>query len=171
MAGLDVSRVAPSDAAVTMRSLPRRFRSLFATPADDPGEGAEDDLAHRVGPEGRSAADHLAVVVRSLALLERALDQVLIHDRPVLHPAVVDEAARTWEAGEQVVGGLLAELAERSQALAARIERTPAGDWSRRGAVAGDGEVSALDLVREAVRTAVDHLHAAERVLAVVRGA
>ncbi len=173
MAGFDPSRVAPSDAAVTMASLPRRFGSLFATPMAGPDlddEPDPDDLAHRIGPDGRSAADHLALVVRTLGLLERALGDVVVRDRPVLHPAVLDEAARTWEAGDQPVGDLLHELDGAAEDMAARIRRTPAGDWDRSATIAGGGAVAALDLAREAVRTAVDHLAAADQVLAAVRG-
>ncbi len=45
-----------------------------------------------------------------------------------------------------------------------RAERVPAGDWSRTAAVAGGtAEVTALDVLREAVRTGVTDLRAAER--------
>ncbi len=170
--GLDVSRVSPADAAVTLRSLPRRYRALFAAAAtpDDPGG---DELVRRVGPDGRAALDHLALATRGLVLVGHALGQVLVQDSPFVHAAVTDPAARDYApvAGhDATVADLLDELATVAEALATRIERTAAGDWSRTGRSDGATTVTALDLAREAVRTGVAHLRAAETTLAAVRG-
>ena len=57
-------------------------------------------------------------------------------------------------------------------ALADDLGRVPAEDWNRRGEIAGSGEsVTALDLVREAVRRGSDNLRRAEAALAGARGA
>jgi hypothetical protein len=51
-------------------------------------------------------------------------------------------------------------------AVADTIGRTPADAWTRTGTVAGSGtKVSALEIVREAVRTGATHLYAAERAI------
>lgn len=170
--GLDVSRVSPADAAVTLRSLPRRYRGLFAAAArpDDPGG---DDLVRRLGPDGHAALDHLALATRGLVVIGHALGQVLIQDDPYLHVAVTDATAREYApvAGhDPTAADLLGELATVAEALATRIERTPAGDWSRTGRTEGTTAVTALDLAREAVRTGIAHLKAAEATLAAVRG-
>ncbi len=168
MAELDTSRLSPADAAVTMRSLPRRFRAALGSIGDEE-EAAE--VAARVGPDGHSALDHLAQVVGALSLIERALDQVLVSDAPTLHPATVDRQARSWEPpAERGLEPTLDQLADTAERMADRIERAGADGWSRTGAVAGGRSVTALDLVREAVATAIGHLREAERTMAAVKG-
>jgi len=168
MAELDTSQVSPSDAAVTMRSLPRRFRAALGSIAED-DQTAE--VVERVGPDGHSALDHLVHVVSSLSLLERALDQVLRSDGPTLHPATMDDTARDWEAPtERGLDQALDELAEAAEQLAARIERAAADDWARTGEIAGGRSVTALDVAREAVATGIGHLRSAEQTMTAVRG-
>lgn len=152
----------PSDAVVAMRSWPRRYRSELL-PIDDPIVEAR---AVTIGPRGRSATDLAADTVRSLALLERALHDVLVTETPILHPAVLDRAGRHWEAA--VVEGpqaVLDQLDDRSASFAAAIERTAATEWSRTGTCAGRS-VTALDLVGEAVDTAAVNLRLMTALLA-----
>lgn len=161
----DVARLTPQDAVVTLRSLPRRFRTALR-PVDDDGL---DELAERVASSGRSPLDHLVDADRSLTLLHRALDQVLHHDQPVLAPATIDPAARDWPPAH---GGLEVELAHleaTAVAFADRAARVPAPEWGRTGTVAGGGPIDALDLLREAVRTAVTDLRAAQQSMDEVR--
>ena len=170
--GLDMSRVSPADAAVTVRSLPRRFLGVFASapPPDDPGG---DDLVRRVGPDGHAALDHLALVTRGLVLVDHALGQVMVQDSPHLHAAVTDPGARDYVpvgGHDPTAADLLDELGTVAESLATRIERTPAGDWSRAGRIGGEATVTALDLAREAVKTGIHHLRAAEATLSAVRG-
>jgi hypothetical protein len=164
-----VSTRPPSDAVVALRSLDRRTRGLFAGLGEDE---APDDLAHRIGPDGMSASDHVVASTRTLTLLDRALEQVLTDDDPVLHPAVADPAERQWETGAGgVLDDLLAELASAAGRLADRVERVPASDWARTARVAGqDADVGALAIVWDAVDSSVEHLKGAERTLAAVRG-
>jgi hypothetical protein len=173
MTGLDLRRMAPSDGAVALRSLGRRFGTVLRPPVAEDRPAGHDDLVQRIGPDGHSAVDHTLHVVRSLTLLDRAIEQVLISDQPVLHPAVTDDHAR-WvdnDGHPPEPDDVLADLAAASERLAARVDRVPAADWSRTGRVARDGgTVSALDLLREAVGAAVAHLHEAERTVAALRG-
>ncbi|HJR26074.1 MAG TPA: hypothetical protein VJ804_11405, partial [Acidimicrobiales bacterium] len=83
----------PSDAVVALRSLPRRFRGLFAGREQDE---SPEDLAHRVGPDGAAPVDHVVAATGAVTFLGRALEQVLLEDDPVLHPAVLDREARDW---------------------------------------------------------------------------
>jgi DinB superfamily len=163
--GLDLSRLSPSDAVAALRSYPRRFRALLTSLDED--ERA-DDLVHRPGPDGRSAVDHADHVARSIAILGEALRQVLVHDEPTLLPAVADDAAREWQMAAQPssVEAALDFLDVECIAMADTVERTPADAWTRTGTVAGSGpKMSALEIVREAVRTGATHLHAAERAI------
>lgn len=172
MSGLDLHLLSSGDASAALRSYPRRFRSVLAPHAGDPEP--VDALAQRVGPDGRSSADRLTDAVRSLAIIEQALRQVLIDDQPVVHEAVIDPGARHWEhPGTGSLADALAELDDATADLAAAIDKVASGDWDRTGAIAGsDGArtVTALDLVREAVRTAADDLRGIETTMAAVRG-
>jgi len=173
MTRLDLSRMAPSDGSVALRSLTRRFASVLRPPIAEDRPAAHDDLVQRIGPDGHSAVDHALHVVRSLTLIDRAIEQVMISDDPILHPAVTDDHARWVEdhGPPPEPDDVLADLAAASERLAARVDRVPATEWWRPGRVARDGgTVSAHDLLREAVGTAVTHLRDAERTVAALRG-
>ncbi|MFZ6002806.1 MAG: hypothetical protein ACOYXM_02630 [Actinomycetota bacterium] len=157
----------PSDAIVALRSLDRRFHGLLAGRTEDE---SPDDLACRIGREGRSALDHVVGATRTITFLGRALEQVLIEDDPVLHPAVLDIPAREWPEVAGSVDERVSELAWEADALADKVARVSAADWGRRARVAGhDTTVSALEVLWDAVDSAVDHLKAAEKVLEEVR--
>jgi hypothetical protein len=163
--GLDVSRLSPSDSVAALRSYPRRFRALMTSLDEDEHP---DDLVHRAGPDGLSAVDHADHVARAVAVLGEAMRQVLVQDEPTLLPAVADDSAREWEMAAQPasVDAALDFLDVECNAMADAVERTPADDWTRTGTVAGSGrKMSAIDILREAVRTGSDHLHAAERAI------
>jgi hypothetical protein len=155
---------------VALRSYPRRFRALLTA-----GHGDErpDDVAHRAGPDGRSALDHTEHVARSFGLVGHALHQVLVVDRPVVPAGVVDDEERSWVSAhaDAEIADVLDLLEREATELAERIEGTDPGQWTREATVAGrDGMVvSALDLVREAVRTGAEGLRATERTLRAVR--
>jgi hypothetical protein len=157
----------PSDAVVALRSMGRRWRGLFAGLDED--ESA-DALAQRPGTDARSALDHATHATRSLSLLGRALEQVVVDDDAVLHPAVSDGAARDWPASTSGVDETIDELAHEAERLADRADGVAAGDWTRRASVAGGGDVDALSVLWDAVDSAVSDLKAAEATLREVRG-
>lgn len=158
----------PADAVVALRSLRRRWHGLFAGLTDDE---RPDDLARRPGADGRSALDLAQHATRTLSLLGRALEQVLVDEQATLHPAVADPAQRTWPPSEHDVDGALAELAHEAEKLADRADRVSAADWARAAPVAGhDADVTALTLLWDAVDSAVDDLRATEATLREVRG-
>jgi len=159
----------PSDAVAALRGLGRRYRALFAGLGEDE---RPDDVAHRPGPEGRSALDHLVAGTRDITALGRALQQVLLEQDPVLPRDVGEADAERFEPDP---GGTLeerlAELGWEADELASRAASVAAADWSRTGRVAGsDASVGALDLLWRAVDGAVAHLRAAERTIDAVRG-
>jgi hypothetical protein len=159
----------PSDAVVALRSLGRRWRGLFAGLGEDE---SPDDLAHRHGPDGRSALDHALHATRTLSLLGRAVEQALVDDDAVLHPAVGDPTQRAWDGPPaDLVDDAVDELVHEADRLADRIERVTAHEWRRRARVAGqDADVGPLDVLWDAVDTAVADLRAAEATLREVRG-
>jgi hypothetical protein len=159
----------PSDAVVALRSLGRRWRGLFAGLGDDE---TPDDLAHRPGAAGTSALDHAVHATRTLSLLGRAVEQALVEDDPVLHPAVGDPSQRAWD-GQSPTGvdDALAELSHEADRLADRVDRVTADEWAHRVRVAGqDADVTPLDVLWDAVDSAVADLRAAESTLREVRG-
>jgi hypothetical protein len=170
--GLNVSRLAPGDAVAALRSFPRRFRAAL-TSLDDDDRASADDLVHRAGPDGLSAIDHADHVARSVAVLGEALRQVLVQDEPTLLPAVADDSAREWQMAAQpaAVDAVLDFVAVECDSMADLVERTGADDWTRKGTVAGSGQtMTAIDIVREAVKTGADHLRAAERAIQYAKG-
>ena len=170
MSGLDVSRLSPGDTAAALRSYPRRYTALLTTFDSDE---KPDDLVHRAGSDGLSAVDHVDHVARTFALLGKTVQDVLQRDDVALPPGAFDDAAREWQVGggQQSLQGALDFLAVEADALADAVDRVPAEQWARRATLAGDGrEVTALDVVREAVRTGAEHLQTAERTLAAARG-
>lgn len=155
----------PRDAAVALRSLPRRFRGLFAGLGEDE---SPDALARRAGADGTSVIGHLVAASAVVGGTHRALDQVLTADDPLLDP-VRDETppAPSGELEER-----LSEVGWETDALAERVERTSAGEWGRRARVGSDADVvSAADLLWRGVDAAVGHLKSAERVLEEARRA
>lgn len=157
----------PADAVVALRSLERRYRSLFLGLEEDE---SPDDLAHRPGPDGTSALDHVVAATRTLTFLGRALEQALVESEPVLHPAVADPSEREWPAATGTVKDALDELAQVSKGLAARVEHVSAKEWGRAVRVAGhDATTTPLDVLWDATDTAVTHLKAADAVLRHVR--
>ena len=51
----------------------------------------------QVGPDGQSAVEITADVVRTWTVLREALRQIQVSDTPVVHAAVVDPSERHWE--------------------------------------------------------------------------
>jgi len=181
MASLPTDHLSPDDAAVAVRSFPRRFRSVLARPeldgSDDHGDDGDevatadpDELARRVGPDGRSAADHLLAADGVLALLDRSLEQARSDDDPALHPAVRDLRGAWWDDEHTPLPALLDQLEQTALRSAGRIDAVPTDEWGRQVRVAdADATVGLLDLVREAVDVVAGHLRSAERTIAAVR--
>jgi hypothetical protein len=165
---VDTSSLSPSDAAVALRSFPRRYREATSLRRDENGER----LLERPGMLGRSALQLAVDGVRTLTLLDRALEQILVSDEPVLHPAVVDPKQRDFDfAAHGDIEDVLSELDDVGPAFAERVSRVAAADWTRTGTIAGSGQrVSALDVVREAVSTGADDLRDIEATLHQFRG-
>ena len=157
----------PSDAVVALHSMGRRWRGLFAGLDED--ESA-DALATRPGADGHSALDHATHATRTLSLLGRALEQIVVDSDAVLHPAVTDVSQREWPAATAGVDDAIDELAHEADRLADRADGVAAGDWTRQAKTAGGGEVDALTVLWDAVDSAVAELKAAESTLREVRG-
>jgi hypothetical protein len=129
-------------------------------------------MYERAGIIGSSVMDLAVDAVRSLALLHRALEQVLTEDQPALHPAVTLRRARDFDvAAHRDLGDVLAELDDVAPAFADRVDGIHGDDWTRIGTIAGTPEqVTALGIVQEAVSTAADDLRDIEGTMRQFRG-
>jgi len=164
---LDLSHASPADLVVALRSFPRRFRAALAPIADD--EQIEE-LAHRLGPDGRSAVDIASGTTRTWVLQREALRQILVGDQPLLHPAIADPTARDWSLpGPESVAEVLDLLTDEADQFAEALEHVSGAELERSGTVAGDGAITALQVAKEAVGTGHDDLAAVQALLAALR--
>jgi hypothetical protein len=155
--GYDTAGLTPPDAAVAVRSFPRRLRELLVAAEDD-----EEGRSTRPGPDGWSAADHAAAAAAGLNQVAALLRQVSVSDDPVLQPPAPDAGTPS---GASVAGALDA-LEAGSRALATAIDAVKGGDWRRVGHQLDGRAWTALDLARLGVHVGVHDLRAAERILA-----
>jgi len=169
VASSPTSHLSPDDAAVAVRSFPRRFRALLAQPGD--GDRVDpDELARRIGPDGRSAADHLLAADGVLSLLGRGLEQARSDADPVLHPALGDLSGAWFDDPHTPLADLLDQLEATAAGTAERIDAVATDRWGDQVRIAdADATRGLLDLVREAVDVTAGHLRAAERTVQAVR--
>src|SRR6266511_1838341 len=80
---MDLSKLAPSDAVVALRSLERRYRGLFAGLGDDE---SPDNVGQRLASNGWSALEHIVAAAWAISAAGRALKAVLTLDKPVIDP-------------------------------------------------------------------------------------
>lgn len=148
----------PPHLVSALRSFPRRYREALAAVSPDP--------ALLVKPvDGHTMLALVADTSSTLELIGGALERTLVHDNPEITTMVVDASARTWPAREPSASRtLLDELTTHANALADRLDRAPTADWSRTANVDGR-RVRAVDLAREAVRTAAENLRLLERIV------
>lgn len=136
--------ISPADAAVALRSYPRRWKGAFAV-VEDEEEGRA--LLDRGSP---SANELLGRAVGRLASARTQLGRIRTSDDP--------------ELASVGPGGGLDELDAAATALAADVEAVPADDWTRTGRLDG-ASITALDAVGTAVAGVSDDLRQAERTL------
>ncbi len=158
----DVSSLMPPDAVVALRSFPRRYTAAV----DSAGHDERGEVTRRIGPDGVSVLDLLVDTTRTLEVAGHAISQILPGEVPMLPASVLDPTDRDWSDYDITdAESELALLGAEATELADTIERVPGADWELTAHVAGGGSCTALDVVREAVRTAADNLRAANRAI------
>jgi hypothetical protein len=163
--GFDPRTVSPADAAVAVRSYPRRYRALLVPP-DGEEEPAPEDLVRRRPPGGGwSALEHAAWVAEVLGTAADALERIRVQDDPTVEAP--DQAA---VAPATELGAVMEKLARESERAAQAMSRVVARDWTRTGRLPGGEVVTALDVARHAVHEGVHHLRETESLLAQLRG-
>lgn len=149
-----------SDAAVALRSFPRRFREPFLA-----GElsGATDAIDPRSIPVGRSSSPTslVAGTANALGVLTKALDSALQQDRPEVGD-LLDTAAKPPLAGppDPTLPAALSQLDTAAGALADRASNTTLAQWARPATQHGK-EIEAISILRHAIwiaRTNLDLL-------------
>jgi hypothetical protein len=157
--GVDSSQISPSDAAVTLRSLPRRFASVLATPDDD--DRPDDLLRRRPQSGGLSAIEHGAWAAAAQAGIAQALRRVLIEADPTIEVPPLEPAGAV-DGGDRSSADTVAAIAASAGPLADMIDGVAGDDWLRSGQLDGQ-PVTALEVARGAVELSVYHLRTAER--------
>ena len=162
--GFSPSGITPDAAVIALRDAPRRWRNALAL---DLADGDPEAVLEARPPGGWSALEHAGYVRDVLHALDIRIQRVLREDLPVLPGTHVTPPAG---ANEQGVAVVLAAQGVSDDQLARTIESTPASAWPRRG-LRGGRQLSALDLVHEAVHADRHHLRQAEQVIATARAA
>ena len=157
---VEYREMSPSDAAVALRSFPRRYRALLVRP--DAEDEPDSILTRKPAPDRLSALDHAAMTVALLETAAEDIERTLVQDRPNL--------------GRQRPtprpGGLydtLERLDHAAERLADLADRARGEEWSRTATVDGQ-PTRALTLLQRAVGDGVHRLREIESVLAEVRG-
>jgi hypothetical protein len=150
--------LSPADAAVALRSFPRRFREVTEHALD---RGPDLDVA--AAPPGHRSP--LAIVVgASIALerLRRGVERALTDEGPSLEPTLLDPAAletvsATTGQLARTMDAALAGLQDVTTRFADLAQHTPLREWDR-GALIGQTPVTALDLLKDAVAAGRNYL-------------
>lgn len=147
----DARHVSPPDAAVTLRSLRRRFAEAFDQAETEKQVTTPDRSG--VSPLGRAAW-----VTDALSQIGAALRGVFFSENPTIQLPPPDPPTPV---GAADVASVLARLGETAGAVADQIAEVHGEDWNRSG-LANGATVTALDIARLGVGIAIDQLRAAE---------
>lgn len=165
MCGFDAGTTSVSDSIVALRTFPRRWRAAVAVVGDDDG----DLLTRRSSPDVWSALEYAAHTRDTIAVNGWAMAKSLTEDHPVLEWPGGDEAEIPASVAPDIATAL-DELAANCERVAAKAERTDAGDWHRKATLRGgrDEEVDALWFLRHCVHEGSHHLRDVQQVLQTV---
>jgi hypothetical protein len=165
--GLDYDTVSPQDAAVAVRSFPRRYRALLVTP------GSQDEpdavFRRRASPSTWSALEYTAHVADRLDHLGPAILRITRENAPAIEFFDNDERAATQGYNALDRKEVLGWLDMACDELASVVGDVRPDDWTRPATVAGV-EKDALTFARDGVHEGAHHLRDVQRVLHAVRG-
>ena len=162
--GFEARTVSPADALAAIRSFPRRYRRQLQDALLDLDFG---DRIITTRPNGSWSALELTAHVRdALHVFEKRMQRIVQEDAPSLADAELEVPPTT--AHDQGVELVLATLLSTSDEFARAASRVSGDDWIRKGTLGG-ADVSALDVLREAVHDGAHHLRDLENVLTAAR--
>jgi hypothetical protein len=158
----DTSWVSPTDAVVTLRSLPRRFGEAFDRAARAAGAADDDDdvITRRPADGGLSPLAHAAWTASALEEIGSAFRRVQEASNPPITLPARDPPGPV-DGPDDTMASVLARLGDRARSVADALAAVHGVDWLRTGQAA-TGPVSALDIARHGVRLGVEHLRAVE---------
>jgi hypothetical protein len=165
--GLDYDTINPPDAAVAMRSYPRRFRALLTGFDDD--EDADALMRRKPDKETWSALEYTAHVADIFGWMADALRRMRVEDHPSIEWPDQDQRAIDERYNAQRRDDVLSDLDAAAGRLASEIEEAKGDDWKREATFSW-GDRDMLTMTRNAVHEGHHHLRDAKRVLAAVRG-
>lgn len=176
MADLDLSTMQPPDAAVSLRTLPRRYRDAARTASTtdldvEPDDVAIDEMAERVGPEGYSAADLVAAAVSHLEVLDRTLRSALVSDSVVV-PRILLEGAPSIPHHETALrfASAVDELGSRCSTMADLVDGADAARWTTSITTESGGTTTPLEVLQKGVAVLVGWERQLAPTLRAVRG-
>lgn len=157
--GIDYDTVSPADAAVAVRSFPRRFvEQLHRT------DGDEALLRRRPEPAVWSPLEYTAHVADGFTFMADTVRRMRAEDNPKIADWDPDARASEHRYNEQVVHAVLADLDANATRFADAIDATPIEDLTRMGQFSwGDRDV--LMMIRNGVHEGKHHLRDVELVL------
>lgn len=176
MTGFDLSSMSPSDAAVALRTLPRRYRDAARTASTveldvEPDDAAIDEVAGRVGPDGYSAADIVAAAIDHIGGLDRTLRSTLVSDTAIVPRGLLDGSpAVTHREAALRFASAVDELGARCTTLADLIDGADSGRWTAPINTEPGGTTTPLDVLQRGVAVLVDWERALAPTLRSVRG-
>ena len=154
-----------SDAAVALRSLPRRFKEVASGPV---GDDAWERLVRTPDVSGKSALGWVAQTSALLSELGIALSGLATTVKPTVDLAPA-EATMHEVASSVTVASVLGDLSSGAERAASAIEARRHDDLDRHVSVDGS-DVAASDLVVRIVRAAVANIRHAAAALDAARG-
>jgi hypothetical protein len=165
--GLDYDLISPRDAALAIRTFPRRYRNLLTHLGPD--EDVDDVIRRKPSPDVWSALEYTAHVAQVLDLIAPIIRQIANEDNPHLYFFDSDQQAAEQAYNEWSLLRALGELESACADLSMTIEYMDPAAWNRKGTFDW-GEREAIDMVRNAVHEGAHHLRDLQKVLTQVRG-
>ena len=146
-----------SDAAVTIRSFPRRFTETVGGPV---GDDSWDRTVRVVGSSGRSALASVARATAELVAVGTAIASVPMERTPSVNLGPINR--KNFEPGvETEIGEVLASLKENATRAARAIEARGPEDFAR--SITVDGKPTAADdYVRQSIEATLGFLKEAQ---------
>jgi hypothetical protein len=157
--GIDYDTISPADAAVAVRSFPRRFAEQLQR-----AEGDEALLRRRPEPTVWSPLEYTAHVADGFDWMADIVTRMAREHEPSFDEWEPDERALAQRDNDHPVDAVLADLDANADHFAKAIEATPTADLDRMGRFSwGDRDV--LMMIRNGVHEGKHHLRDVELVL------
>ncbi len=147
-----------SDAAVTLRSLPRRYKEIVAGPV---GDDAWERIVRKAAANNRSALGWVQHSAELITALGTAVAALPLQAKPTCDVQAITDR-RSEPRATMSIDEVIANLRDVAERAAIAIQGRQHDDFDRNCLVDGH-ELSAADLVRQIVTSAVAHLKDAEQ--------